>query len=402
MKQLYKVRISPGLDYECLAEETLGLTPGQQVVIRCERYLDFATVHEVMGRQIDDVEAFERQRAQQSKGRHIEGQKVPQILRVATEEDLLQAAENGRRAREAHLQTMERIRAHGLEMKLIYTHYAFDRKLIIFQFSAEGRIDFRELLRDLSGLLKVRVELRQVGVRDEASILGGIGTCGRPFCCASFLPSFNSINVKMAKQQGLSLNPQNISGCCGRLKCCLQYEAEVYREMTAELKLRQQASELAKAQEAAEQTEKAAAAEHDMFEGEGTILTVPPVVAPSSATGNGQPSRRRERKNERNNNNNNSNNNGANPSRRNGESRQGGGGQSRLNSSRNQQPHPQKRPLPPPGSEAKVDGTMPAGAAGSGSRSERRRGPRPERPAREETPASKEPVSERTQENASK
>lgn len=394
MNQLYKVRISPGLEYECLGDEGLCLVPGQQVVIRCERYLDYATVYEATGRQVEDVEAFERQRAQQSRGRHIEGQKVPQVMRVATEEDRAQAAENDARAREAHVATMERIRAHGLEMKLIYTHYVFDRKLIIFQFSADGRIDFRELLRDLSGLLKARVELRQVGVRDEASILGGIGTCGRPLCCASFLPSFNSINVKMAKQQGLSLNPQNISGCCGRLKCCLQYEAEAYREMTAELKLRQQAAALSAEKERQAAAEKAgdvseAPPEPDLFDGEGTIVTARSIVVPSAATPRqeGAPPRRRERgqggqgaKSER----------GAGqPPRRGGEGapRPGGASSARPGGGR-PQGNPQKRPLPPPGADARVDGTLPAGGAPTAPRGERRRGPggerrrepRPERP----------------------
>ena len=394
MNQLYKVRISPGLEYECLGDEGLCLVPGQQVVIRCERYLDYATVYEATGRQVEDVEAFERQRAQQSRGRHIEGQKVPQVMRVATEEDRAQAAENDARAREAHVATMERIRAHGLEMKLIYTHYVFDRKLIIFQFSADGRIDFRELLRDLSGLLKARVELRQVGVRDEASILGGIGTCGRPLCCASFLPSFNSINVKMAKQQGLSLNPQNISGCCGRLKCCLQYEAEAYREMTAELKLRQQAAALSAEKECQAAAEKAgdvseAPSEPDLFDGEGTIVTARSIVVPSAATPRqeGAPPRRRERgqggqgaKSER----------GAGqPPRRGGEGapRPGGASSARPGGGR-PQGNPQKHPLPPPGADARVDGTLPAGGAPTAPRGERRRGPggerrrepRPERP----------------------
>ncbi|MBP5640253.1 MAG: hypothetical protein J6X55_12285, partial [Victivallales bacterium] len=231
MNQLYKLRISIGLEYEGVGDLSQGIKINDKAVVKCEKYTDFATVVDIVGEPFEDLEAFERQRAMQNKGRHVEGQRLPQILRVATEADLAQAALNDKDARIAHNQTMERIKVHGLEMKLIFTHYAFDRKLIIFQFSADGRIDFRELLRDLSGLFKVRVELRQVGVRDEASILGGVGTCGRPFCCAAFLSSFNSINVKMAKQQGLSLNPQNISGCCGRLKCCLQFEADSYREM---------------------------------------------------------------------------------------------------------------------------------------------------------------------------
>ena len=240
MKQLYKVNVATGICYECIGDTEIPFAIGDEVIVRCERYLDFGTICTVSGEPIEDEASFEKKRAQFNKGRHIEGQKIPQIIRKATAEDKTQAVENNAKALEAHNSTQERIRAHKLDMKLIHTHYAFDRKLLLFQFSAEGRVDFRELLRDLSGLFRIRVELRQVGVRDEAAILGGIGTCGRPFCCASFLPSFNSINVKMAKQQGLSLNPQNISGACGRLKCCLQYEAECYRQAAAELKAQQQ------------------------------------------------------------------------------------------------------------------------------------------------------------------
>ena len=239
MKQLYKIEVASGLEYESIAECGLGLKLNDKVVVQCERYLDFAKVSKICGDPILDEAEFERQRAMNTKGRHIEGQKIPQILRIATPEDIAKAKDNDVQAFTAHNRTLERIKAHGLEMKLIQTHYSFDKTLIIFQFSADGRIDFRELLRDLSGLLKVRVELRQVGVRDEASILGGVGTCGRPFCCAKFLNTFNSINVKMAKQQGLSLNPQNISGCCGRLKCCLQFEAEIYKEISAEASQKQ-------------------------------------------------------------------------------------------------------------------------------------------------------------------
>lgn len=240
MKQIYKVNVAIGISYECLGDSEFSLAIGDEVIIRCERYLDFGTICAISGELVEDEASLERKRAQHSKGRHIEGQKIPQILRKATIEDRNQTVDNRAEALEAHKSTQERIRAHKLDMKLVHTHYAFDRKLLLFQFSAEGRVDFRELLRDLSSLFRVRVELRQIGVRDEAAILGGIGTCGRPFCCASFLPSFNSINVKMAKQQGLSLNPQNISGACGRLKCCLQYEAEAYRQAAAELKAQQQ------------------------------------------------------------------------------------------------------------------------------------------------------------------
>lgn len=356
MKQLYKAKIASGLEYECIGDQELELRVGVHVIVKCERYLDYATISECIEGAIEDVEAFERKRAQENKGRHIEGQRIPQIMRVATEEDELQARDNERQAHVAHNQTMERIKAHNLEMKLIFTHYAFDRKLIIFQFSADGRIDFRELLRDLSGLLKVRVELRQVGVRDEASILGGIGTCGRPFCCSSFLPSFNSINVKMAKQQGLSLNPQNISGCCGRLKCCLQYEAETYKELLAEQKLKQHSQQ--QPSQAVENDE----ADASMFEDEGTVVATK-VVAKQEAgrggesEGNGgsrrpqqrQSGERRERQGKGQNQNQNQ---GQNQNSGQGKNRQGG---------HNQQHNPPKRPLPPAGAEGGVDGSQPVG-----------------------------------------
>ena len=231
MKQLYIALIIQGITFECLGDLELDLKVGDKVVLLCERYSDMATITGKVGDPIEDVEEFERQRSLANKGRHIEGSKTATISRKATAEDLAKSEENKTRAQSAYEKTKERIMAHGLEMKLIDSHYSLDCKLLLFQFSADGRIDFRELLRDLSTLFSVRIELRQIGVRDEASMLGGIGTCGRPFCCSKFLHNFNSINVKMAKQQGISLNPQNISGCCGRLKCCLYYEAYAYENV---------------------------------------------------------------------------------------------------------------------------------------------------------------------------
>ena len=231
MKQLYTALIINGISYECLGDEELGLKDGDVVVVKCEHYSDCATITGKVGEPIADVAEFERQRSLNSKGRHVEGSVTPLILRKVTEEDTAKAEANRQRAETSHRQARERIQAHGLEMKLIHTHISLDNRLILFQFSADGRIDFRELLRDLTTLFRMRVELRQIGVRDEAAVLGGIGICGRPFCCARFLHTFNSINVKMAKQQGISLNPQNISGCCGRLKCCLYYEADAYKDV---------------------------------------------------------------------------------------------------------------------------------------------------------------------------
>ena len=366
MNQLYKLRISTGLEYEGVGDLQLGVKINDQAVIKCEKYTDFATVIESVGEPFDDLEAFELQRAQQNKGRHIEGQKLPQILRVATDEDRVQAAKNNEDARLAHNQTMERIKAHGLEMKLIFTHYSLDRKLLIFQFSADGRIDFRELLRDLSGLFKVRVELRQVGVRDEASILGGVGICGRPFCCAAYLSSFNSINVKMAKLQGLSLNPQNISGCCGRLKCCLQFEAESYREMEEENRQRQTCpncqnckngngeSETATS-EPTEQNSESTSAE-DMFGDEGTIVTPQQFSVPSAVggTANDRPAMtRQQHQQERNHNRQQA---FANNSKEKNDAQQRG----KQNLNRPQR-NPVKKPLPPVDADADGQFSQPQG-----------------------------------------
>lgn len=231
MKQLYTVKVTEGILYECLGDLELGLQEGDMAVVQCDRYLDYVKVVGLVGEPIADVEEFERQRALASKGRHVEGKQTPVILRKGTDEDAQHEADNSVLADEAFHQAKSRISAHGLEMKLIHSHYALDRKLLLFQFSADGRVDFRELLRDLSTLFHCRVELRQIGVRDESGLMGGLGICGRPFCCKTFLTTFNSINVRMAKQQGISLNPQNISGTCGRLKCCLYYEAEAYKDV---------------------------------------------------------------------------------------------------------------------------------------------------------------------------
>ena len=217
------------MDYEAMGEIALEIAVGQQVVMQCDRYQEVAQVKRVCPLEpFDNPEPIEEQFHQRNKGRHIAGQHLPTILRRATEADLAKVKENDLRLEEVHQRTVERIQAHQLSMKLIHEHYTLDRRLLIFQFTSEGRVDFRELIRDLSTLFHCRVELRQVGVRDETSIVGGLGSCGRPFCCATFLHSISSVNVKTAKQQGLSLNPQNISGCCGRLKCCLQFEADYY------------------------------------------------------------------------------------------------------------------------------------------------------------------------------
>ena len=150
------------------------------------------------------------------------------VHRIATESDIKRMADNKEKEKEAYGICEEKIAAHGLPMKLVEVEYTFDMNKIIFYFTADGRIDFRELVKDLAAVFRTRIELRQIGVRDEAKFMGGIGGCGRPLCCASFLGDFEPVSIRMAKDQNLSLNPTKISGICGRLMCCLKYENDCY------------------------------------------------------------------------------------------------------------------------------------------------------------------------------
>ncbi|WP_330508658.1 PSP1 domain-containing protein [Lachnoclostridium sp. Marseille-P6806] len=162
-------------------------------------------------------------------------QPVRRILRIATPEDDARNRENREKERTAYLACQEKIRQHALEMKLIAAEYTFDGSKIMFYFTADGRIDFRDLVKDLAGGFRTRIELRQIGVRDETKMLGGYGVCGRPLCCASYLSDFVPVSIKMAKEQSLSLNPAKISGVCGRLMCCLKNEEDVYEELNRNL-----------------------------------------------------------------------------------------------------------------------------------------------------------------------
>lgn len=150
------------------------------------------------------------------------------VLRVANEDDAVQVEKNKKDAKDAFYICLDKIEKHELEMKLVDVEYTFDRNKIIFYFTADGRVDFRELVKDLAAVFRTRIELRQIGVRDEAKMLGGIGPCGRILCCSTFLGDFEPVSIKMAKDQNLSLNPTKISGLCGRLMCCLKYENENY------------------------------------------------------------------------------------------------------------------------------------------------------------------------------
>ena len=169
----------------------------------------------------------------------VEDDKVIQplkpVIRIANQRDIEQEAANKEKEKEAFKICLEKIRKHELEMKLIDAEYTFDNNKVLFYFTADGRIDFRELVKDLAGVFKTRIELRQIGVRDETKIVGGIGICGRPLCCHSYLSDFIPVSIKMAKEQNLSLNPTKISGVCGRLMCCLKNEEETYEELNRKL-----------------------------------------------------------------------------------------------------------------------------------------------------------------------
>ena len=163
-----------------------------------------------------------------------EGLELPlkRVLRKATAEDLAAVEANRKKEREAMDVFRKKIASHKLDMEPVDVAYSFDSSKIVFYFISEGRVDFRELVKDLAGIFRTRIELRQIGVRDEAKMLGGLGICGRPFCCASFLDEFAPVSIKMAKEQGVSLNPVKISGTCGRLMCCLKYEQAAYEDLT--------------------------------------------------------------------------------------------------------------------------------------------------------------------------
>ena len=190
---------------------------GQHVIVETARGVEYGQV--VLGeREVEDTAVIQPLKA---------------IIRIATPEDDERELKNREKEKEAFKICFEKIAKHNLDMKLIKAEYTFDNNKVLFYFTADGRIDFRELVKDLAAVFKTRIELRQIGVRDETKILGGIGSCGRPLCCATFLPEFNPVSIKMAKEQSLSLNPTKISGTCGRLMCCLKYEQDCYEELLA-------------------------------------------------------------------------------------------------------------------------------------------------------------------------
>lgn len=196
-----------------------SIETGQHVIVETARGIEYGQV--VLGeREVEDSAVV---------------QPLKSIIRVATAEDDEREIKNRQKENEAFKICLEKIAKHNLDMKLIKAEYTFDNNKVLFYFTADGRIDFRELVKDLAAVFKTRIELRQIGVRDETKILGGIGSCGRPLCCATFLPEFNPVSIKMAKEQNLSLNPTKISGVCGRLMCCLKNEQDTYEELNSRL-----------------------------------------------------------------------------------------------------------------------------------------------------------------------
>ncbi len=162
-------------------------------------------------------------------------QPLKPVIRIATQDDIRKEAKNREKEKEAFKICLEKIRKHELDMKLIDAEYTFDNNKVLFYFTADGRIDFRELVKDLASVFRTRIELRQIGVRDETKIRGGIGICGRPLCCHTYLTEFAPVSIKMAKEQNLSLNPTKISGVCGRLMCCLTNEEDTYEQLNSSL-----------------------------------------------------------------------------------------------------------------------------------------------------------------------
>lgn len=192
---------------------------GDDVIVETARGVEYGNC--VLGRrQIDD-------------NKRISGLKP--IIRIATEADKKKYEDNKVKSKEAFDSCLKKIQEHGLNMKLIAAEYTFDNSKVLFYFTADGRVDFRELVRDLASVFRTRIELRQIGVRDEAKICGGIGMCGRSLCCNSYLSEFIPVSIKMAKEQNLSLNPTKISGVCGRLMCCLKYEQDAYEYLNSKM-----------------------------------------------------------------------------------------------------------------------------------------------------------------------
>lgn len=219
MTRVIGVRFRPAGKIYYFAPGKFHIRQGGKVIVETARGIEFGTV--VTGpKEVKDEEVM---------------QPLKSVIRIATEEDKRAEEKNREKEKEAFEICLEKIRKHNLDMKLINAEYTFDNNKVLFYFTADGRIDFRELVKDLAAVFRTRIELRQIGVRDETKIRGGIGICGRPLCCHTYLSEFAPVSIKMAKEQNLSLNPTKISGVCGRLMCCLTNEEETYEELNSRL-----------------------------------------------------------------------------------------------------------------------------------------------------------------------
>ena len=219
MTEVISVRFRGGCKNYYFDPRGMQVRMGDQVIVETAAGIEFATCTQG-NHEVDDAAIVKP---------------LSPVVRLATDNDRRTAEQNRKKEREAFDICEKKIAAHGLEMKLVNVSASFDGSKIIFYFTADGRVDFRELVKDLAAAFHARIELRQIGVRDETKIVGGIGICGRPLCCASYLSEFIPVSIKMAKEQNLSLNPTKISGVCGRLMCCLKYEEETYEELNGRL-----------------------------------------------------------------------------------------------------------------------------------------------------------------------
>ncbi len=215
MYEVIQVRLREAGKNSYFAAKGLRPAVGSYVIVQADRGLEYGLV-------IADPEIILDSEVEQP---------LRDIIRIATPQDLSQIEKNNKKAQEVMVTCAGKIRERSLPMKLIDAEYSFDRSRIVFYFTAEGRVDFRDLIKDLASIFKTRIELRQIGVRDEARFLGGFGPCGRNLCCAAFLKDFEPVTIKMAKEQNLPLNPTKISGLCGRLMCCLSYEHKCYKQL---------------------------------------------------------------------------------------------------------------------------------------------------------------------------
>ena len=217
MTEVVSVKFKDGGREYYFDPDGITLTAGENVIVETQNGIEFGTVS-VANHEVEDSTIVKP---------------LKKLLRRATEKDIKKVAENRKKQDEAFGICEELIAQHQLDMKLVEVEYSFDSNKIVFFFTSDGRVDFRELVKDLAARFHTRIELRQIGVRDEAKLLGGLGICGQPYCCKQFLSDFQPVSIKMAKEQGLSLNPTKISGSCGRLMCCLKYEQDAYEYLNS-------------------------------------------------------------------------------------------------------------------------------------------------------------------------